>query len=94
MNIKQYEISKYPGIRFYVKENKKLFCIMGRLNSLHENGLIDEVEYNKAKGLAHARYGIIFRDDEEHVFYVENIEKGKYLISLVGEVSEDERFST
>ena len=94
MNVKQYETSKYPGIKFYVKEDKKLFCIMGRVQSLHENGLIDEEEYNKTKNLQFARYGIIFRDDDEHVFYVENIEKGKYLISLVKEVVEDVRFST
>ena len=93
MNVKQYETSKYPGIKFYIKEDKKLFCVMGRVKSLHENGLIDEEEYSKSKNLEHARFGIIFRDDREHVFYVENIEKGKYLISLVGEVMNDERFS-
>lgn len=93
MNVKQYETSKYPGIKFYVKEDKKLFCVMGRVKSLHENGLIDEDEYKKTMNLPFARFGIIFRDDREHVFYVDNIEKGKYLISLVQEVMEDVRFS-
>jgi hypothetical protein len=94
MIIKQYETKKYPGIKFYVDENKKLFCIMGSVRLLHENGLIDEEEYEKSKTNGLSRYGIIFREDDEHVFYVENIEKGKYLISVVQGVLENERFSS
>ena len=90
MKIRQYETSKYPGIKFFVDEEKKLFAVMGSNKALHESGLLPEEEYQKLMREDHHPFGVIFSADKTHLFGVQNLTKGKILVDQMKLIIENE----
>lgn len=84
-NFQQYTLRGMSGVKAIV-HSKKIFAIVGSVAALHESGVIDETEFENAKKNKEAKFGVIFRDDEDHVFYVQDLTKAKYLINTVSEV--------
>ena len=90
MKIRQYENKYYPGIRFFITEDKELFAVMGSNKALHESGLLPEEDYQKLMRKDHRPFGVIFSADKTHLFGVQNLTKGKILIDQMKRIIENE----
>lgn len=85
-NFQQYTLRGMPGIKAIVYK-RKIFAIVGSVSALHKGGVIDEDEYENAKKNKEAKFGVIFRQDEDHVFYVQDLTQAECLINTVSEVT-------
>ena len=90
MKIREYKNKYYPGIRFFITEEKELFAVMGSNKALHESGLLPEDGYLKLMRKNHLPFGVIFSEDKEHLFGVHNFSEGRILVDQMKRIIENE----